>query len=95
MQQTLEALGLQVWGQDIGKPRIYINSDAHFKLIFALEIERYKTGNIKKALLNGTKISNGKANKILSKSVYFDCVLGKFVGIDLEPIIRRDHDATH
>jgi hypothetical protein len=85
--KALENLGLQVWGQDVGKPRIYIDSDAHFKIIFGLEIERYKTGNIKKASLNGLKLSNGKANRILSKSVYFDCVSEKFVGIKLEPIL--------
>ena len=84
IQETLENLGLQVWGKDIGKPRIYIESDEHLRLVFGLDIERYKTGNIKNASVNGSKISNGKAHKILSKKIYFDCISETFVGINKE-----------
>lgn len=86
MREKLEALGLSVWGEDFGKARIYINTD-DMMAVFGLSIGRYKTGAISCATLNGEKISNSRAYKILENKIYFDVEKNEFVGTDLEPIL--------
>ena len=87
MQQKLENLGLSVWGEEFGKPRMYVNTDEQLEVIFGLSIGRYGTGNISSARLNGERISNTRARKLSDNKIYFDCVTQTMVGIDLEPII--------
>lgn len=74
--QKLEALGLTHWIKG-DMDRIYID-DKDLKAVFGLEIEYYKTGNIKSAILNGDKLSNNKAYGLLRNRIYFDCKINKF-----------------
>lgn len=74
--QKLEALGLKHWIKG-DFDRIYID-DEDLKAVFGLEIEYYKTGNIKRVTLNGDKLSNNKAYELLRNRIYFDCKANKF-----------------
>lgn len=62
-----------------GKHRIYINTSTQCAIL-DLEIERYKTGNIKFATLGGEKTSNRFATKILygPGKFWYDCDTGEF-----------------
>ena len=86
MQQKLESLGMAVWGAEFGKARIYINLE-DMASVFGLVINQYKTGSISSASLNGEKISNSRAYKLLENKIYFDIAKQEFVGTELEPII--------
>lgn len=77
-EQVLIDLGLSVWEKNSTR-RIYINSDRS-EDVFGLQITKYRTGNISSANLNGERISNSKASKLLSSPTYFDCTTQKFVG---------------
>lgn len=76
IMKKLEALGLTHWIKG-DMDRIYINNK-DLKSVFGLEIEYYKSGNIKSAVLNGDKISNNKAYGLLRNKIYFDCKSNKF-----------------
>lgn len=82
--EKLEALGLTHWIKG-DMDRIYINNK-DLKAVFGLEIEYYKSGNIKSATLNGDKLSNNKAFGLLRNKIYFDCKLNKF-NTDLDCIL--------
>lgn len=56
-----------LWEKGIHR-RVYFD----IKNYLDLEISTYNTGNIKSAYLNGEKISNSKAGKILQSKIYFD-----------------------
>lgn len=60
-----------------GNDRIYFNSAA--EKIIGLSVERYKTGNISSATLNGERISNSRASKILAsiQGMYYNVNNGK------------------
>lgn len=77
-EQKLIELGASVWEKNSMR-RIYINANL-FSDVFALRITTYGTGNIRSAVLDGDKISNSKAYKLVSEKTYFDCVTQKFVG---------------
>lgn len=83
-EQKLIALGCKVW-ENYGKRRIYIN-DEHLEAVFGLKVERYKSGSIKHCELNGEKISNNKAFKLLLDKPYFDCIAQTWHS-NLNPII--------
>lgn len=70
------ALGGKTWTPERGgTTRIYLNDWA---TLVGLEISHYKTGNISGATLNGHKLSNGRAYKLLLDSkVYLDTADGK------------------
>lgn len=85
VEQKLTNLGCSVW-EKYGKKRIYFN-DNQLAKVFGLVVARYKTGAIKNAELNGEKISNSKAGKIIANNPYFDCLSNSFVSADLNPII--------
>jgi hypothetical protein len=72
---TLTAIGGRRW-QKNGMDRVYLN-DAHQYL--GLEVDRYKSGNIWAAYLDGEKISNAEAGRIASAmdKVYFDLTTGE------------------
>lgn len=57
-----------------GETRVYLNGWERF---IKLEVWRYKTGNISYAELNGEKISNSRAGKILCARVWWSDVDGK------------------
>lgn len=86
VQSKLESIGLSVWGEAFGKARIYINPE-NMEEVFGLSINLYNTGNISSARLNGEKISNSKAYKIIQNKIYFDIESQNFVGTDLKAII--------
>jgi hypothetical protein len=85
MVEKLEALGLTHWVAG-DHDRIYIKRD-YFEKVFGLKIERYKSGSIKHAWLNGEKISNNKAWNYTYKNIYFDCKANEVVGTRLEIIL--------
>lgn len=59
--------------------RIYFNN---FEEMYGMEITRYKTGNLQTVLLDGEKISNSKAQKIISSlsdaKLWYDVSTGEF-----------------
>lgn len=85
VEQKLLDLGCKVWEASNHK-RIYINGDALLETVFGLKIERYKSGGLKSVELNGEKISNNKAFKLLNEKFYFDCVNQKWCA-PINPII--------
>lgn len=86
VQSKLESLRLSVWGESFGKARIYIDPE-NMGEVFGLEINLYNTGNISSARLNGEKISNSRAYKMIQNKIYFDIESQIFVGTDLKAII--------
>lgn len=82
-EQKLLGLGLESWK---GK-RIYIKDD-FFEVVFGLKLDRYKSGQIKKAYLNGEEISNTQAWKLSQReNIYFDIEKNVFVGTEMKSII--------
>ena len=74
---------IKQWGNEWQKGdmhRIYINHG--LGRLYGIETERYGTGNIMSARLDGQRISNGEAKRLLSKLNYskfwFDMVEQKF-----------------
>lgn len=76
--EDLVAMGAKRW-QKAGYDRLYLN-EAGIKLA-GLEVSRYNTGNISSAKLNGEKISNSAANRILGSlnKAYINLTTGKLV----------------
>lgn len=74
--EGLIAKGAVRWTK-FGRDRIYFNSAA--KKIINLKLSYYKTGNISNASLDGDRISNCEAKKILASlnSSYIDVTSGK------------------
>ena len=77
-----------------GKDRIYLNN--FLKENSGLEIERYNTGNISSAKLNGEKISNSMAGILLNcmEKAYYDIQKDSFYTGEsrqdkVEPIIME------
>lgn len=66
MTQTIT---LNNWTARNGQTRRYV--DGWHKLV-GLEIDRYKTGNISSASVNGESISNGTAGRLLGVKVWLD-----------------------
>lgn len=77
-EQKLIDCGEFIW-EKYGKRRIYLNTAESFKTFFGFEFSKYNSGNISRASLNGEKISNSKAAKILAEKHYFDCNTQQFV----------------
>lgn len=78
-----------------GRGRVYINDLENF---LGLEVERYNTGNVSYAELDGEKISNSRAKRLLGDlqwaKVWYDITTGEWAwkGIDedtAEQIIER------
>ena len=67
--KLLEAGGNR-WSK-YGKDRIYIDATA-----LGLEVEYYKTGNVRNATWQGEGISNADARRLLGSKVYVDCADG-------------------
>ncbi|TDC02646.1 hypothetical protein E1091_00145 [Micromonospora fluostatini] len=75
-EQVIE-IGGREWEKK-GKYRVYLNDDIWPDLI-GLKVERYNTGNICAAWLDGDRISNSRANDILLAiaKVYWDSADGQ------------------
>lgn len=82
--EQLVAAGGSEWRKS-GKHRVYFNDLAG---LYGLETNRYKTGNISSARLNGKEISNSRARQLDSTlqmaTVWFDMLEGKFFSTGLE-----------
>lgn len=83
---TVEALvkvGGREW-QKAGRHRVYFQDCARW---YGLEVNRYNTGNISSARLDGDTISNSHARQIDTRlswaKVYYDVGLGQFQGQDI------------
>ena len=70
--QVASKLGGNLWEKG-GHERVYFPQEKK-QSILGLDIDRYGTGNIRKATLNGEKISNSQAGRILSSvnNAYYD-----------------------
>ncbi len=62
IEEKAVALGAKPWSPNSGPVRYYFNDLEQY---LGLEVQRYGTGNINHATLNGEKISNNYASKIL------------------------------
>lgn len=77
MIKKAEKMGAKRW-QKNGKDRLYINAES-----LGYTWERYNTGNIKNAWLNGEMISNCEMRRVLFTKTYIDVETGKvFSGYD-------------
>src|SRR5690554_3741442 len=74
-------LGGREWTGRNGQRRIYLNN---WHQLAGLEIERYKSGSIRFASVDGEQISNTKAAKVAAAKVWFDVETGQ-----LRHTIRR------
>ena len=82
--EKLIDMGCREW-QKGDHHRIYFNwhTDEVLAEFFGLVINRYKTGNISSAYLNGEKISNSEARRIIGTNPYYDVNADRFVGINI------------
>jgi len=67
IQNLIEDKENNLW-EKYNKRRLYLD----FAKIVNLEVDRYNTGNISSAFLEGEKISNSKAYKYLQGKAYID-----------------------
>ena len=67
VEKILETKAGKLW-EKYGKKRIYLD----IKTALGMDVDYYKTGNISSCFINGEKISNSKANKILSGKCFID-----------------------
>jgi len=67
IQNLIEDESNNLW-EKYNKRRLYLD----FAKIINLEVDRYNTGNISSAFLEGEKISNSKAYKYLQGKAYID-----------------------
>lgn len=86
IQAKLEKLGLVHWIKG-EYDRIYINR-CNLKDVFDVELEYYKTGNIKSCKIAGEYISNSKARGYFGYGwkIFFDCKTKKF-NVDLDCVL--------
>lgn len=63
------------------------------EVYYGLEIERYKTGNIRYAALHGEKISNGKANTLLNKLRYAFITNGGLINCSINEYLKPEFSA--
>lgn len=70
--KELEAKGFKRWTKG-GFDRLYI-SPKHF-----VQVEYYRTGNIREAYINEDRISNCEAKRLMEAKVYIDLINGDLV----------------
>lgn len=72
--ETMTAIGGRRW-QKNGMDRVYINDWAE---LAGIEVDRYNTGNVSYAAVDGRQIANGRADALLGAidKVYFDTTDG-------------------
>ena len=76
--EKLTELGGKLWEKG-DKRRVYFNAPAVAAMI-GLNIHYYGTGNISSANLNGEKISNSRARRMMDCNIYIDLVTGEVEG---------------
>jgi len=67
IQELMKDKSHNLW-EKYNKRRLYLD----FAKIVNLEVDRYNTGNISSAFLDGEKISNSKAYKYLQGKAFID-----------------------
>ena len=67
IQELMKDESHNLW-EKYNKRRLYLD----FAKIVNLEVDRYNTGNISSAYLEGEKISNSKASKYLQGKAFID-----------------------
>ncbi len=65
----MPTLSLKPWTDSTGAVRRYVNN---LPELIGLEYETYKTGNIRSASVNGERIYNAAAQRILNAKVWLD-----------------------
>lgn len=73
------------------KHRIYFQGKA-LEALLGLKVERYGTGNLCSAFLEGEKISNTAAKKILGRcaeKVFYDVKKDAFDGVEIEYVKKE------
>lgn len=83
-RELIIAIGGKPWQPKLGPERVYLN-DWHE--MAGLHIERYNTGNIKYAELNGEKISNTRASHLAHGKVYF---VEDSLCLEVDPQLREN-----
>lgn len=66
--EQITSIGGNLWERGT-KRRVYLND---WPTLIGLDIERYNTGNIRHATLDGETISNSRAHKLLGAQVYWE-----------------------
>ena len=67
--EQIEAIGGTRWtGNRTGERRVYLND---WPALVGLDIERYKSGNVRSATLGGREISNRRAGQLAGVTVYW------------------------
>lgn len=69
----LEELGGRRWTND-GRDRLYFDVES-----LGLDVERYRSGNVRSATLGIAEISNSEANRLLRCKAYVDIATGEAV----------------
>lgn len=67
----LEEMGFKRWTKS-GKDRLYVNAKD-----LGLDVDYYKTGNVKWATFRGVEISNSEGRRMLNDKTYVDVQTGK------------------
>ncbi len=85
-KEQIKAVGGNIWEKN-GMVRAYFND---LPGIYGLEIERYNTGNIRNAKLDGEYCSNSEARRLIDKmgmgdgKLWYDFADEKFHGKNLD-----------
>jgi hypothetical protein len=85
-EKKLYEIGGREW-QKGSHHRIYFGNAKALKELIGLEVKYYKTGNVADAFLNGERISNSEARRILGTRGYYDVVAGEFKDFPYEIIM--------
>lgn len=85
-KEQIKAVGGNIWEKN-GMARAYFND---LPGIYGLEVERYNTGNIRNAKLDGEYCSNSEARRLIGKmgmgdgKLWYDFADGEFHGKNLD-----------
>ena len=71
MIHSLEEKGFKRW-QKGSMDRLYVNA-----CNLGLDVERYNTGNVKRAYFNGNHVSNSEGRRMLVAKTYIDLKSGR------------------
>src|SRR5512136_1768988 len=68
-KEQMIAIGGKEWTKSDGTVRVYLN---HVDNLIGMDVERYKSGNVRHAEILGEKISNRRATTLLAAKVYWE-----------------------
>ncbi len=84
IQELIQDQSHNLW-EKYNKKRLYLD----FAKIINLQIDRYKTGNISSAYLEGEKISNSKAYKYTQGKAFIDLNTNKLECLFMDSSIKE------